>query len=50
MPSFSVKISELSNMNCRRSSVFKKSGISAISGILSRNLKIPALLRVALYA
>ena len=42
-----VKISELSNKNCRRSSVFKKSGIS---GILSRNLKFRLCYRVALYA
>ena len=45
-----VKNSELSNKNCRRSSVFKKSGISAISGILSRNLKLWLCYRVALYA
>ena len=45
-----VKNSELSNENCRRSSVFKKSGISAISGILSRNLKFRLCYRVALYA
>ena len=45
-----VKNSELSNKNCRRSSVFKKSGISAISGILSRNLKFQLCYRVALYA
>ena len=42
-----VKNSELSNKNCRRSSVFKKSGISAISGILSRNLKLRLCYRVA---
>ena len=45
-----VKNSEFSNKNCRRSSVFKKSGISAISGILSRNLKFRLCYRVALYA
>ena len=40
-----VKNSEFSNKNCRRSSVFKKSGISAISAILSRNLKFRPLLQ-----